>query len=398
MVADCRLGIMDKRNRRFREVHEMESGAVSLVVSSLGALLGGSALIIYLVEFFRRPRLRITQGPYAQNWNIGNVGLRRFVNLEVRTTNRGTARRCVARAIIVEHPQNVAHIVDEYALHWADVPYSGRSTGSEPIDIGIAVQRLDVAFTLPNQTGQAWLAVPLALTAPNVATQFVLPEGEYVMRIEVSCENGRGDSKTIRLISPNNWLDLNAEDVSKPKPKDGQVVTLKALPWGMLFFSFWLTMAGIGNLSPIQQGIAWFILVLSAVLFGSIFIPPLHEVLAGKRMTGLFVPLVIFATFTAFALNLARSWPKLGGAFLPISVYGGVLWFLAVITVCVRLVAEQGKSGLVTSTLMSLAIIGIGVHSMLSNLIGGVVLVGLGIVSMLVAIKKPRLVAESPPI
>lgn len=79
--------------------------------------------------------------------------------------------------------------------------------------IGAAPQRLDVVFTVPTRNGEAYLAMPIALSAMlnnNTVPQAILPQGKYVFKIKVSCANGRGDCKTIKLISPNNWQDLEA--------------------------------------------------------------------------------------------------------------------------------------------------------------------------------------------
>jgi hypothetical protein len=57
--------------------------------------------------------------------------------------------------------------------------------------------------------------MPIALyglfTNKFVPTQAILPPGEYKLKIVLSCINGRGTSKTIKLISPQNWTDLKAE-------------------------------------------------------------------------------------------------------------------------------------------------------------------------------------------
>jgi len=70
---------------------------------------------------------------------------------------------------------------------------------------------LDVAFTVSQYSGQSWIALPLALAVPQKVPQAVLPQGEYILKVTVSCENGKGDVKTIKLISPGNWEELKAE-------------------------------------------------------------------------------------------------------------------------------------------------------------------------------------------
>lgn len=186
--------------------------------SILAAVPGVGALIALILKDVRKPRLRISDGPYAQMYAFyGTSNVWRFVSLEV-TTNKGrTASRCVAKVSILRHPPNIARLRREYAVHWADVPYGGRSTGAEPVDIWGAPHRLDIAFTTPNVSGHSMLAIPLALytamkystTAPEAA----LPQGHYVLRVKVSCENGKGDTKVIGLTSPQQWQGLEAEEM-----------------------------------------------------------------------------------------------------------------------------------------------------------------------------------------
>jgi hypothetical protein len=191
-----------------------------LVLAIIGATAGLLASVRWLVNdimnLTNKPKLVISHGPYAKNWQyLGTTQVRRFINFEVITKKGRTARGCGAKVTIIKHPDNVTHLEREYGLHWAGVPYSTLSTGAETVEIGAAPRRLDVAFTVPNQTGQSWIAMPIALTAPGQVPQASLPQGEYILRVTVYCENGRGDAKTIRLISPENWQDLQAEEVKR---------------------------------------------------------------------------------------------------------------------------------------------------------------------------------------
>lgn len=191
-----------------------------LVLAIIGAASGLLASVRWLVNdimnLTNKPKLIISHGPYAQNWQfLGTTQVRRFINFEVTAKKGRIARGCGAKATIIKHPGSVTHLQREYGLHWADVPYSTLSTGVETVEIGEAPRRLDVAFTMPNHSGQSWIAMPLALTAPVQVSQASLPQGEYTLRVTVYCEKGRGDTKTIKLISPNNWQDLQAEEVKR---------------------------------------------------------------------------------------------------------------------------------------------------------------------------------------
>lgn len=185
-------------------------GAVSGVLASLGWV------VRYIVGLVKKPKLVISEGPYVANWHfIGTTNVWQFINLEVINKRGKTAYRCIAKASVIKHPPNVNHLVREYALHWADVSYSGRSTGAEPIEIGAVPQRLDVVFTVPGHKGESYLTMPIALLSPGNIPQATLPKGEYIMKVIVLCENGRGDSKIIKVISPDVGKDLQAEEIKR---------------------------------------------------------------------------------------------------------------------------------------------------------------------------------------
>lgn len=188
-------------------------------VAILGAVSGVLASLGWVVQYIRnsiiKPRLVISEGPYVANWHfLGTTQVWQFVNFEVMSKRGRTAYRCVARAKVIEHPNHVTHLNKEYALHWADVPYSTRSTGAEPIDIGSVQHRLDVVFRVLQHKGGSYFTMPIALSSPGSVPQAKLPPGEYVLEVKVSCENGRGDTKTIKVISPNSGQDLQAEEVN----------------------------------------------------------------------------------------------------------------------------------------------------------------------------------------
>lgn len=196
-------------------------------VAILGAVSGVSSLIIWLLNSVTKPKLVFSTGPSVRTWKItinNTTNTWNFVNFGV-VSKRGLAIGCEAKAIIIKHPDDMTifkeFLEEGYGLHWADVPYSGRSTGVDRVDIGSAPQRLDVVFTVPTQSGQAYLAMPIALTSlwnrTDIPQQAILTHGEYILKIKVSCANGRGDTKTIRVFSPNSWQDLRAEEIKRVK-------------------------------------------------------------------------------------------------------------------------------------------------------------------------------------
>jgi hypothetical protein len=135
-----------------------------------------------------------------QNLNIdsSNGWPRKVATLEIRNKMKKTALRCVAKVEFQSWPLNVTHFERHYNLHWAGVPYSFITSGTEPVDIGPEGRRLDVIFTHANQDSQntpgCWIATPMALSNP-AQDQFYLPPGEYIIKIIVDCENGKGEKK-----------------------------------------------------------------------------------------------------------------------------------------------------------------------------------------------------------
>jgi hypothetical protein len=65
------------------------------------------------------------------------------------------------------------------------------------------------------QQGGCWIAIPIALCAPHVATQAYLKPAEYIIQVRVLCENGDGETKTFRLTSPQTWDGLTLEEIEK---------------------------------------------------------------------------------------------------------------------------------------------------------------------------------------
>lgn len=134
---------------------------------------------------------------------------RKFFNLRVFNNGKTTAKRCVAVLEILNNPKR-AEILDKHlTLHWADVDYSIRTNDPQPIDIGKEPRRLDVVFTDKDINAKGcWVAIPMALTLPQNTGQAFLPKGEYTVEISVNCENGKGDKKKFKIISPDKWTDL----------------------------------------------------------------------------------------------------------------------------------------------------------------------------------------------
>jgi len=181
---------------------------IGSIVILVGVFVG---IIRAIYNFLKKPKLEIVDQPTIRNWQyVGTRQTRRFFTLEVKNKRKLTAKRCEAVAKVIKGSSNIGHLLNPCPLHWSRKPYSTLSTGADPIEIGATAERLDVAFTVPTISGASWLALSLALSYPGQTGQAMLPQGEYVIEVQVSCENGRGASKKFKLISPQNWQDLDA--------------------------------------------------------------------------------------------------------------------------------------------------------------------------------------------
>ncbi|MDD3492268.1 MAG: hypothetical protein PHU95_04320 [Candidatus Thermoplasmatota archaeon] len=204
----------------------MEWGWNLETIYTVGSILGFSFLYVLLkdiITYFYKPKLKIlkfNKGLDLQEYKSAQppVWRRKFANLHVKNVHRVTARRCIATLEFIEYPDNVTLHERQYTLHWADVPYSLRSTGAEPIDIGSEMQRLDVVFTDANtQISGCLISMPIALSIPANTPQAILPSGEYYVHIRISCDNGKtikGNYKIIspQIINPNDWQNLDFEE------------------------------------------------------------------------------------------------------------------------------------------------------------------------------------------
>ena len=180
------------------------------VFSMTGALIG----------WFKKPRLRIefSLPEDLREWDLLGGGRKQKVaTVHVRNNRRATAERCVAVLKLISAPPGVTVEEKEFVLHWADTDYKAHTNIAEPVDIGIERRRLDMVFTVSVEgrppTVGAWVAIPLALSAPFLANQAYLPPGEYRFRLAVECANGKGASKEFLISSPPFWSGLSARSV-----------------------------------------------------------------------------------------------------------------------------------------------------------------------------------------
>lgn len=193
-------------------------------LGALGGIAAGYLSLLRLLwgdirAWSQKPRLKIEFDSVEdlREWGLLGTGRQQKVaTVHVRNRRRTTATRCVAVLRLVSTPPNVTIHQKEFTLHWADTVYTANTSIAEPVEIGQERRRLDVAFTytqnLDSPAG-AWVAIPLALSAPGSAAQAYLPPGAYRFHLSVGCENGKGSSQDFAIDSPPSWRALSMRPV-----------------------------------------------------------------------------------------------------------------------------------------------------------------------------------------
>jgi len=182
-------------------------------------------------------------------------------------------------------------------------------------------------------------------------------------------------------------------------------ISFKPLPWGVLFFSFWTTLRTVDSPALLMKGVAWFVLALSGILLLSVFtrplspifqrilakhIPQLSRVVTSKNVSWFFVVLVFFTTLIGLPADIVMSWPELQGIDLVISLIGLACWLITYLLVLVSISSRIGKVGQILSFIVSAGIIGMGINAFKSSVLVGSVLIGIGAISIVIAITKPK--------
>lgn len=189
------------------------------IIFKIGGLAGLISImwltIKDIITFLKRPKLNILPFDATKDlrtFNYYDTGwIRKFANLHIKNGKPKTAINSLAILRVVSSPSNVVHLERQYNLHWADVDYSMRTVEPQSVNIGRGQRRLDIVFS---QKGQripgCWVAIPLALSQVHLRqNQAYLPPGEYEVEVAISCENGGGDKRQYKIISPEEWLNLS---------------------------------------------------------------------------------------------------------------------------------------------------------------------------------------------
>lgn len=158
------------------------------------------------------------------------------------------------------------------------------------------------------------------------------------------------------------------------------------LAWGILFFTFWLTLKTIPQLSSLQNGLAWFSVVISFILWISIILPPWRKILQKPSVKRVYLPSIFLISLTAYVMSLVGSLPAMKGIDIDITVYFGFVWLATYLVILIR--TSKQEVGIAGGVLFAIAGI---YHLVNSNIIGGIVLLVLGIIGIIIAIKRPKM-------
>ncbi len=164
-------------------------------------------------------------------------------------------------------------------------------------------------------------------------------------------------------------------------------VSIDPFGWGVLFFTFWLTILTL----PIKQTsynvfIAWFSLAISALFFASILWPWLRAFLDKPAVKRIYAPTIFVISAAAYILGWLGSLPALSGGTLAVAIFGGTLWFLLADVILIRSVPIKfGIVGPVAFIIAGLYFI-LFSHQPLSGLVS----IGFGVLTLIVMIAHPK--------
>jgi len=165
---------------------------------------------------------------------------------------------------------------------------------------------------------------------------------------------------------------------------------LNPLSWGMLFFTFWLTLSVLPVEATIWQTIlAWFCFGLSVLLLVAVYVPWLRDQYKKRRIEGIVLPIVFEITMAGFVIGFVTSLEGADHAIRSIVVYMGFIWLMTYILILIR--ASHKGIGI----LAGVAFFGYGIYLVAQarttpNTIAGIVSMLIGMIIAYIAIKRPK--------
>ncbi len=175
-------------------------------------------------------------------------------------------------------------------------------------------------------------------------------------------------------------------DKLKPNNNKRENRVFNPVAWGILFFSFWLSLRTIGEPQDLQIGFSWAFLGLSGILWLSIFVPTLRDILYHKYSVKFFLPIIFYVSIFTFALGWIGSWANVEGYLRTLTIIFGFMWILAYLFILIRITNKP------LGIIVSIVFIGLAIYRFTNGLIlAGIMLVIIGIVIFVVALWRPNI-------
>jgi hypothetical protein len=232
---------------------------------------------------------------------------------------------------------------------------------------------------------------------------------ELRCKLRITSKNGKSAERNFIIKPPGSKFEIlmlnehsNQDDDSQGKP---QIDEFKPLPWGTLFFSFWMTLKIVNSPEPFMRAVSLFFLIISGILLLAVFAQPLmplfrkfilryaplelSKIVNGKNIKWLFATLVFFTTLVGFPTDVILNWSNLQTTDVYISVIGLVLWLIAYVLVLVGIVSKT-RVGQILGGIISFLILFSAKNAFSSNTTAGWILVGIGVISLLIVLLRPK--------
>jgi hypothetical protein len=170
---------------------------------------------------------------------------------------------------------------------------------------------------------------------------------------------------------------------------------LNPLSWGMLFFTFWLTLIVLPVEVTIWQRIlAWFCFGLSVLLLIAIYVPWLRDQYKKPTIESIVLPVVFEITMASFVIGFITSLTGMAEPIRSITIYGGFIWFVTYLFVLIR-ASNKGIGVLASVVFFGYGIYLVSQAQNAPDMVAGIVSMLLGIVSAYIAIRRPKIWHES---
>ena len=369
-----------------------------------GLVLG--FLVKVLLDELRSPRLkilRVSRQPFTISPEIQVIGTgfdNHYTAYRIRVENKQkpflncAAENCVAWLELENAPE-------PYQICWVG------NCSDVTINVG-DVREIDF-IARGNATGAIYAPTERGYFEPSPR---IIGDGKSELRgkVRITSKNGKRAESRFVIKPPDNQLEITLLDGNSVGSRantgtdTSKTQSFKPLPWGTLFFSFWMTLRIVDSPAPLMNAITWFFLVLSGILLLSVFAQPLfpylQKVMARRspffikfvnrqNVSWFFTLLVFFTTLIGFPTNIITNWSQLTVIDVSISVVGLVLWMIAYLLVLVG-ITSQTKGGQIMGGVISALIIWSAINSFKSNVLAGWILIGIAVVSIIIAIFRPK--------